>query len=400
MLERGINTPREVRGPDKISRRPAILITSSPHKKGSKETPWQDHFETDIGHIRYFGDNKHPGKSPEQAPGNKALKQAFFSAHHHSRIIREKTPPLLFFKRVPHQGKMKGFPQFHGFGVVKSIELVTQWDNNRQRSFTNYAFDFTVLSLAPENEQFNWQWISDRRNPDLTLEQTQKYAPETWKLWLKQGSNGLDRLRRRVSKLLVAPSHVQRPIEGTEASLALETIYNFFAQKRHHFEALAEIVTARVVGKSGEVYEKGWLTSASSDGGADFVGRVNLGSKFSQTKLVLLGQAKCEKPSIPTGGNHIARTVARLRRGWIGAYVTTSYFSPQVQQEVVEDRYPIILIPGKRVAEEVLEIIYETDEFSSITEFLESVSSSYDARVRNRDPEEILTLETQNFDSS
>ena len=50
--------------------------------------------------------------------------------------------------------------------------------------------------------------------------------------------------------------------------------------------------------------------------------------------------------------------------------------------------------------EEILEIIYETDEFSSITEFLESISSSYEARVRNRDPEEILTLETQNFDSS
>ena len=51
----------------------------------------------------------------------------------------------------------------------------------------------------------------------------------------------------------------------------------------------------------------------------DFVGRLDVGSGHSTAKLVVLGQAKCEKLQSATGGNHIARTVARLRRGWIGA---------------------------------------------------------------------------------
>lgn len=59
LLEGGINPIRKVKAQDGI-RRPAILISSSPHKIGSYETPWQDFFDTDNGHIRYFGDNKEP----------------------------------------------------------------------------------------------------------------------------------------------------------------------------------------------------------------------------------------------------------------------------------------------------------------------------------------------------
>src|SRR5215207_1421847 len=53
----GINRMRPTSGA--YSRRPALLIRSSPHKAGSIITPWQDRFEPDRGHIRYFGDNKY-----------------------------------------------------------------------------------------------------------------------------------------------------------------------------------------------------------------------------------------------------------------------------------------------------------------------------------------------------
>lgn len=68
-LERGINTPAAIKCIADSMRRPAIIISSSPHKKGSSETPWQDFFDPDNGHIRYFGDNKDPGKDPAKALG-------------------------------------------------------------------------------------------------------------------------------------------------------------------------------------------------------------------------------------------------------------------------------------------------------------------------------------------
>ena len=121
----------------------------------------------------------------------------------------------------------------------------------------------------------------------------------------------------------------------------------------------------------------------------DFVGRIDLGSEFGKVKLVLLGQAKCEKLNRPTGGNHVARTIARLKRGGVGAYVTTSYFSDRVQREILSDGVPILLINGQRVAQEVLRLTQKRG-FSHHHEFLKAVDASY--QTVNRRPEEILFL--------
>jgi len=61
LLEGGINPIGRIKGPEG-NRTPAVLISSSPHKIGTSDTPWQDFFDPDNGHIRYFGDNKSPGK--------------------------------------------------------------------------------------------------------------------------------------------------------------------------------------------------------------------------------------------------------------------------------------------------------------------------------------------------
>ena len=54
LLEAGIN---QIGAINSISgkRTPAILITSSTHKHGSKETPWQDIFDIDIEKKTFYG---------------------------------------------------------------------------------------------------------------------------------------------------------------------------------------------------------------------------------------------------------------------------------------------------------------------------------------------------------
>lgn len=389
-LDRGINTPKAVKCHDGSERRPAILVTSSPHKKGSVETPWQDYFDLDNGHIRYFGDNKDPGNDPAKAPGNKALLDAFSLAHSYDPAVRASTPPIMFFQRKAYKGKRKGFPQFSGVGVIRSVDLVTQWDNKLERSFTNYAFDFVILKLDMEHEVFDWNWIDNRRNPELTTEESLLNSPESWRSWIKGGVNSLEKLRRRVSKLNIESTNNQRAVIGTETHAVLERIYKYYSGKNHRFEGLAEVMAERVIDSGKGNYRRGWITSASSDGGTDFVAALTLGSNFSKVQLVVLGQAKCESPDIPTGGNHIARLVARLKRGWLGVYVTTSYFSEKVQQEVIEDEYPIVMIHGKRVAEEVIKVIHQSDVFNSVEAYLDHLSSEFEARIRQRKPEEVL----------
>ncbi|ADT92575.1 hypothetical protein Sbal678_0376 [Shewanella baltica OS678] len=389
-LEKGINPSAKIKTSLGQLVRPAILISSSPNKKGSIETPWEDFYDVDNGHIRYFGDNKEPGKDPATAPGNKALLEAFRLAHSHNVDERLLTPPILFFKRAIVNGVAKGYPQFYGLGIINSVELVTQWDNKLARTFTNYAFDFTVLCIAGEHEKFEWDWINNRRKKAFSLAITNQTAPKSWRQWLCEGSNALNKLRRRVSKLSLEKAVNQKPIPGSESDKILNQIYDYYANKKHRFEALAEVIAERVIDRELGIYQKGWVTQGSGDGGADFIGKVTLGSGFSKVELIVLGQAKCESLNTPTGGNHIARTVARLKRGWLGVYVTTSYFSDSVQREVIEDKYPIVLIHGRRLAEEVAKIVYESEAYSNVTEFLIAMDAVYPSRLKQRQAEEIL----------
>lgn len=388
IIDKGINGLRNIVAPEGL-RRPAILISSSPHKVGSSITPWQDFFDTDNGHIRYYGDNKDPAVDPASRLGNATLLKAFEVHRAFSAEDRRNAVPLIFFRRVSSEGRRKGYVLFDGFGIIERVELKVQYDHANLRTFTNYVFDFLVMSLARENELFDWSWIKARQDPSINLSATSVLAPASWRFWLKEGEAAYSRSRRRVSKLLTLSSGEQRPAPSSSASKILDEVYEFYRDRKSRFEALAAVISGRVIGGTGSTYRQGWITPSSSDGGADFIGRLDIGSNFSKTKLVVLGQAKCERPDAATGGNHIARTVARLKRGWVGIYVTTGYFSEQVQREVIEDQYPIILVHGLRLAEEVSEAVYQGG-FATVRAFLEYVDAQYENLVAARRPEEIL----------
>ena len=65
-------------------------------------------------------------------------------------------------------------------------------------------------------------------------------------------------------------------------------------------------------------------------------------------------------------------------------------FSKPNQQEVIEDRYPLILVPGAKVAEAVKRITVR--DGLTVDEFLKRVDSTYEKRLVDRDPEQVLDL--------
>jgi len=387
-LESGINPIGKINAPEGL-RTPSILISSSPHKIGSYETPWNDVFDPDNGFIKYFGDNKSNQSDPSTTRGNKRLLEAY--QHHSSpdQAVRNVSIPLSFFRRVPINGRVKGYVQFQGFGIIEKVELITQLNKDNE-PFSNYVFYCAVLSLASEQENFNWEWINLRRNKRVKLEETLRYAPRSWVGWLRDGPDYIERYKRRVSKLHVVRRSDQLLPESSKKMNVLESIYEYYKHRRARFELLAASVAEHMLNKSGNKYRFGWVTLPSGDHGADFVGCLEIGEGFSAVKLIVLGQAKCEKLNSPTNGNHIARTVARLKRGWIGIYVTTSFFSEPVQQEIIEDRYPIILINGSKLSSEVLEMMIEQG-YSDVKDFLRDIDSRYKESVSPQRPEQILT---------
>jgi hypothetical protein len=131
------------------------------------------------------------------------------------------------------------------------------------------------------------------------------------------------------------------------------------------------------------------VDASRCDGGLDFVGRLDVGAPGISTPLVVLGQAKCIRPDSSVGPDQIARVVARLRRGWVGVYVTTGWFTPQAQAEIVDDEYPIILIPGVDVARHVRALAERTSN-GDVDAVLMRAVESYPEAVTHRRPEEVL----------
>ena len=386
-LESGINPIGKV-GNKTIERSPAIITRSSPHKIGSLDTPWQDIYNIEKGHIRFFGDNKDIG-DPEKKKGNKALLKQF-EIHNSSDInVRRGACPIIFFKSKSIDGKHKGFVEFNGFGVITNAERIVQYNRKKKIDFVNYVFDFAVLEMTSENEYFDWQWINLRRDKNLSIEETLNKAPSSWKKWINLGNKSIDILRRNVFKINVLSTSEQKPEEGSKEFKTLNEIYDFYDKDKHKFENLASKVAGYLIKKSAKNYKAGWITKGSGDSGIDFIGRMDIGTGFGSAKLIVLGQAKCESLNSPTGGNHIARTVAKLKRGWLGVYVTTSYFSDPAQIEILEDKYPLLLINGKKLAELVNEIVIEKG-YKNVAEYLEKVNSEYEGLIQYRDPEEIL----------
>lgn len=388
-FQKGIHQIKVVKLPDGSSRIPAIIISSSPHKARTDSTPWEDDFDPDYGHVKYYGDAKNNETKASDWPGNSLLLDMFSAYTSPDELERMvKGVPLIFFKRVDYDGRKKGNLLFQGYGVIQSVELVTQFDPKLStKYFTNYVFDMCVFSLKSSNEGFSWDWINAQRNPAVTDEDAFDLAPTEWKTWVKHGATGLYKVRRNIASSKLVMASEQMPEKGSVEDKILKQIYKYYEDSKHVFELLAMRVTQELFEESGAKFYPGWITSKSGDKGIDFVARMEVGSQISALKIVILGQAKCEKLDKPTNGVHIARTVARLKRGWFGVYVTTSYFSNNVQLEVLDDQYPIMLVCGKKIAETVRKIVYKKG--IDVDTFLKELDDEY--HTENRRIEEVLS---------
>ncbi|RZU73633.1 hypothetical protein EV384_2050 [Micromonospora kangleipakensis] len=201
-LERGINAPANVHGPDGV-RRPVVALRSSPWKAGHATNPWYDEFDLNHGRVRYYGDHKAttPGSLGTTA-GNKALIEAwplFAATSIKDRLL---APPLLLFRSVTverdGQALVKGHVEFCGVGIIQSLEQVVQQDGNTGGSFPNLALDIAVVDASDRGDAFDMRWIDDRRNPDLDSLQANRYAPLSWSRWVREGNHAFPQIQRSV----------------------------------------------------------------------------------------------------------------------------------------------------------------------------------------------------------
>jgi hypothetical protein len=383
-LQKGMFFYASVNEPSQDCRRlPAFIFLTNPHKKDTEGTPWIDIVEPDVGYALFHGDNRTAARSPLDGRGNQkfAEVQHFYSEPR----LRMFAPPILMFSQANMFGARKGYREFCGYGVPMRCTITTQREKKYGRYFTNLAIELVLFHLNKENEVFDWAWIDARRNGSMDAGSILKLAPEAWREWVRNGESAIERCRRNVAKNNIVKRASQSAVTRSERQL-LDEIYAYYEHQKHPFEGLASYVAVRIIGHG---CKRGWVTKRSGDMGIDFVCRLDVGDpggQLSRSPIVVLGQAKCQKS--PISAPDLARVVARLQRGWMGVYVTTGIFSEPAQLELAEDKYPLVLVNGKRLIQELQQAMVA--EGMNLRQILDRETSWYYANDRPYAPARIL----------
>lgn len=306
----------------------------------NKHSDWLDYIDTEAGIIRYYGDNREPGRALHDSNqgGNIVLKETFDLL---SNGDREEIPPFFYFES--EKGRNRRFIGLlvPGSDRIKQEEfLVAIWRTKNGERYQNYKACFTILDVP----QISRQWLDDlRKGKGLSS----KYAPKPWKKWVEKGS--YTALAANDSVLNYRTPSEQLP-KTKEDSRKLQIIYDYFSNA-YDFELCAMRIAQLMDSNISEIEH----TRFTKDGGRDAIGKYKIGNRCDGVEVEFALEAKRYMQKDGVGVKEVSRLISRLRHRQFGILVTTSFVAQQAYKEIKEDGHPVIIISGI----DILNILYD-----------------------------------------
>ena len=313
-----------------------VLFTSG------EEGEWPDSIDPLTGIVRYFGDNRTPGRQLHETSnrGNDILRLAFEKRHLNSEA-RLSCPIFLLFERGD-----KGFDSvFRGLLVpgtdflTSDDDLVAIWRTKMGSRFQNYRAVFSILN-APTISKL---WLAD------VLEGRDRLtnAPDAYRDWVLSAKY----------QYLVAPktsrirTREQQLPNSLEKHRLLTSLHQHFRENPHGFEVVALAIWKMM----SQDFITAETTRKSRDGGRDALGKMHIGPADDPIGLDFVLEAKCYDPGKNSiGVKETSRLISRIRHSMFGVLVTTSYVAEQAYKEIREDEHPVIFISGG----DIVEVLY------------------------------------------
>lgn len=304
------------------------------------EEGWPDHFDLEGGLFTYYGDNRTPGKELHDTirGGNQFLRKIFDSLH---ESMRGAIPPILVFCSERNAAGSGSFMKFLGLLIpgaqhLTAVEdLVAVWRVSRGRRFQNYRAFFSVLNL----QSVPWEWLDDlcAGIPSFQSE----FCPAVWRQWVETGKADILKCQ---SKAEPRDKEDQLPHSSDENAVLKQLL----EVSDRSFEFICKDILYML---DGNFYGLE-VTRASRDGGMDITGFYRIGHDAHHLSLRCFGEAK--KWIAGIGVKPVARLVSRIKHREFGIFITTSFFNTQVQQELIDDRHPVLLLSGGDIARLIL----------------------------------------------
>lgn len=314
----GIGNSKGIRpAKSKNGRLPAFIVLVTRKISHKHHNPWDDIVDYGSSTIFYWGDAKFSHlKSYKDFDGNRCL-IAVYEKYLEGNF--NEIPPILHFSK-----KQKGKIIFNGLCIIKGVQLT--WFEDQQKPVKNFRFELTIL----DEEKVKVSWLLKRV---YSIGESNLLAPEAWTSFTSGRIKKMNLLKKEILK-----GEDQLPPDDSPEKKILESLVRL---KAVEFEAFLVDLIKELPHVSHNILR----TRFVKDGGFDFYGDFTLPFPFSY-KIGFLGEAKKYDLDNPVKPENISRLVARLARGQYGIFFTTSYYTKQAQEEVLQDEYPVRLYCG------------------------------------------------------
>lgn len=307
------------------------------------ELEWPDFLDVETGVFRYYGDNRHPGKTLKDTArkGNALLEEVFrkLNSGQQSEI-----PPFLIFKREG-TGKDMKFLGLAAPGVASlspDRELVAFWRTFQGERFQNYEAYFSILDTGRLPVSKAWLgalWLDDPHSIDL--------APAAWREFIRKGRQGLVTLK--APRIKTCPKPFEQLQSDAEGLQCLDIIRDRYQDDPYGFEYCA----TDIVSKLDPHFVNFVLTRPWRDGGRDAIGKYQISTGGTVNPPIMMDcalEAKCYGTKHGVGVHEMSRLISRIRYRQFGVMVTTGFISEQAYKEVVEDGHPILMLTATDIA--------------------------------------------------
>jgi hypothetical protein len=301
------------------------------------ETEWPDSLDSETGLFTYFGDNRKPRESlKDTTPGGNRLLESVFQLLHTDG--RDAVCPFLCFE--DYDGADGTYSRFLGLavpgaeGLTNLDDLVAVWRRKGKDRFQNYKATFTILNAGSVSHS----WLDEIVSGVPPAEAVG--CPPAFAKWIKTG---------KYEALTTPPDNTPRtmldqlpkgPRKEREQKVldAVRTLTN--RQLEHFTKALLRLMDPRFFDLE--------VTREVVDGGRDVIGKYRVGHDDHMVSLDICAEAKHWRNAI--GVSEMMRLISRLKHRDFGVFVTTSHFHKRVQEELIEDGHPIVLVSGGDLA--------------------------------------------------
>lgn len=300
---------------------PAYLILVTHDTTSGQLNPWDDIVDLSKAEIWYWGDAKGSRDLPVDGfDGNKVLRKIYDYILTGQRAL---VPPILHFSKPK-----RGFVQLNGLCVLDRLDI--SWFDDNGKPIQNYHAKLTILDCA----LVSLLWLHERaRAEDASKLDLHPDCPISWLKYKKGNKTPLDIWMKKIR-----PKTAQLPAPESPEAKVLDQLLSL-----NPFEF--EKVIVSIFKQMPEITHHISGTKSTGDGGVDFFGTFRLPQPVNY-EIGFRGEVKRYAASTSVDPKSVSRLVARLNRKEYGIFVTTSYFTEQAQREVLQDHYPVHLIPG------------------------------------------------------